>query len=183
MSLRGPPLTPIPSHINSVRTSPSYFLKIKSQIILPSTSCSSKWSFLLQVSLLNLCTNFSSLPCMPHAPSIPSYCKRLPKNISSRKRKNIPIPCFGAASFKPFLINALSKLHHFLIFALILGLNALWLVDVYNAKPLISKGNVIFHLHRFYLRPVFQDRHCIGVQQVLGAAEGTLSSSNNHRPL
>jgi len=38
------PLTPILSHINSVRTSPSYFFQIKSQIILPSTSCSSKWS-------------------------------------------------------------------------------------------------------------------------------------------
>jgi hypothetical protein len=84
--------------------------------------------------------NFFSLPCMPHAPSIPSYCTRLPKTISSRKRKNIPIPYFGAASFTPLSINALSKLHHFLIFALILGLNALWLVDVYTLNPLFLKG-------------------------------------------
>jgi hypothetical protein len=68
-----PPLIPILSQMRPVRTFPSYFPRVHSNIILPSTSVSSEWPLPFRFSDQNFVCIFSSLPRVLNAPPISSY--------------------------------------------------------------------------------------------------------------
>ena len=76
-----PPPVPVLSQRHPVPTTPSHFLKIRLNIILPSTSWSSQWSFPLRFPHQNL-LHTSHFPHTCHMPR-PSYSSRFynPHNI------------------------------------------------------------------------------------------------------
>ena len=71
-----PPPVPIVSQLHPVPTTPSHFLKIYLNIILPSTSGSSQWSLSLRFPHQNP-VHTSPIPYAPHAPPI-SFFSILP---------------------------------------------------------------------------------------------------------
>ena len=65
-----PPPVPTLSQLHPVPTTPSNFLQVHLNIILPSTSGSPQWSLSPQASPPKPCANLSPPPYAPHAPPI-----------------------------------------------------------------------------------------------------------------
>ena len=65
-----PPPVPILSQLHPVPTTPSHFLKINLNIILPSTSWSPQWFLSLRFSPPKPCAHLSLPSYVPHAPPI-----------------------------------------------------------------------------------------------------------------
>ena len=65
-----PPPVPILSQLHPVPTTPSHFLKIHLNIILPSTSWSPQWSLSLRFTPPKPCAHLSLPQYMPHAPPV-----------------------------------------------------------------------------------------------------------------
>ena len=65
-----PPPVPILSQLHPVPTTPSRFLKIHLNSILPSTSWSPQWSLSLRFPLPKPCAHLFLPPYVPHAPPI-----------------------------------------------------------------------------------------------------------------
>jgi len=74
---KSPPLVPLLSYMHPLHTFPPYFLRIHSNIILPSTSTSSKWP--LPFRSFICISHLSYACCMPH-PSQPPWLY-YPSNI------------------------------------------------------------------------------------------------------
>ena len=72
-----PSPVPILSHINPVHASPSHFVKIHLNIILPSTPGSSKWSLSLRFPHQKPCMHLSFRPYVLHAQHIAFLCSFL----------------------------------------------------------------------------------------------------------
>ena len=76
------------SQLHPVHTTPSHFLRIHLNIILPSKSWSPQWSLSLKVSPPKPCAHFSLPPYVPHAPPISFFSILSPIQYWVRSTEN-----------------------------------------------------------------------------------------------
>jgi hypothetical protein len=112
-----PPTVPILNHLDPVHTPTSNFLKVRLNIILPSTSRSPLWSLSLRFFLPQNCTSFSSPSYALHAPRTSSRFYD-PHNIGWALRiikllimKFSPLPCYPALLGLNILLNTLLSVY------------------------------------------------------------------------